>query len=127
MLTTIKTFYVAGVSFRPADIIDALGENEKIRLVAEPENKFDANAIKIECEFTREQDDIEETGAARPPERTWEHIGYVPKGETWLYHLLRQLNIPIQLRMDVNPTAEPHRRLLVSAAVETNPKAPFVQ
>lgn len=126
MLTTIKTFYVAGVSHKPADIIDALGANEKIRFVAEPDNRFDSNAIKIEAFFEREME-IPNSIAGLEVKQSWEHIGYVPKGDTWLYHLLRQLNIPIQLRMDVNPTAEPHRKLLISAAVEANPKAAFQQ
>ena len=122
-LIALKTFYVAGVSFRPADVIDPLGVNEAIRLVAEPDNKFDAQAIKIECKFIRE--DREEDGEVIQT-ITWEHIGYIPKGDTWLFHLVRQLGGTLHLRMDVNPEAEPHRKLLVTSAVEVDPSKAFV-
>lgn len=118
----LKTFYVAGVSFRPSDLIDALGVGESIRLTAEPDNKFDANAIKIECLFTREVDD--EDGHMVDKE-TWEHIGYIPKGDTWIFHLIRGLGGVIRLRLDVNPGAEPHRMLLVTSAVEIDPTLGF--
>lgn len=123
MNTIIKTFYVAGVSFRPASVIEPLGENEKIRMVAEPTNEYDKNAIKIEALFQREveEDENENTEIIE----SWEHIGYVPKGDTWLFHLLRSLSVTIKLRMDVNKEAQPHRMLLVTAAVETNPELEF--
>jgi hypothetical protein len=127
MNTLLKTFYVAGVSFRPASVIDPLGTNEKIRLVAEPTNEYDKQAIKIEALFVREvdeDDDTQQAGGAHITE-SWEHIGYIPKGDTWLFHLLRGLGVTIKLRMDVNKEAAAHRMLLVTSAVETNPELEF--
>lgn len=119
----LKSFYVAGVQCRPAEIIDALGENEEIRFVAEPDNKFDANAIKIECKFTREEETTEDEANV---EVTWEHIGYVPKGDTWLFHLVRHLGGHIYLSLAVNHGEATHRMLLVTTAYTSDTTLPFV-
>lgn len=123
----VKSFYIAGVQFRPADVINPLlesKEQEKIKFTAEPDNKFDPNAIKIECLFTHETGETiqvpDTVGTKDSPivESTWEHIGYVPKSDTAIFHLIRRLGGKISLRLDIKPGAETHRAFLVTAAVE---------
>lgn len=46
-----RTFFIAGVKFRPREEIakaaNAMKEGDKLTLVPEPTNKFDPNAVKI--------------------------------------------------------------------------------
>lgn len=61
---------VAGVSFRMESVMNfCYGYHRKILLVAEPENKYDANAIAVHATFTDKDGSPFST-----------HIGYVPKG-----------------------------------------------
>ena len=65
-----RTFYIAGVQFRPASALEAiksLSEGDELILDPEPENKYDANAIRIMFDY--EKGDLV----------TREHLGYVPK------------------------------------------------
>lgn len=61
-----KTYInLAGVTFLQENLKQLLGSKKKIiRFTAEPENKFDSNAVKVEAEFNEEE---------------WKHIGYIPK------------------------------------------------
>lgn len=62
-------FQVAGVTFRRRESLGmahmAKERDVAVRLVPEPDNKFDRNAIRVEM---RAQD-----------EQPWEHVGYVPR------------------------------------------------
>jgi hypothetical protein len=64
-MSTERRFFLAGVQFRPnaKEVISQLEEGEVLELEPEPENKFDANAIKINYYDGRE----------------YHHLGYVPK------------------------------------------------
>jgi len=45
------SFYVAGVKFHDAyKCIDRMKVGDKLQMIAEPENKFDPNAIRLEFE-----------------------------------------------------------------------------
>jgi endonuclease/exonuclease/phosphatase family metal-dependent hydrolase len=69
-----KTFYIAGVQFRPASALDAikqLKEGDELILDPEPDNQYDPNAIRILIEVEFEKDG--EQMVVR------EHLGYVPK------------------------------------------------
>lgn len=114
----IMTFAVAGVQYRPANVIDPLVDGMEIRFVAEPENAYDKFAIKIEA-F---EEDMDEQGS----KGIWNHIGYVPKKNTWIFHLLRQANIKIDLSLLVNHNATDKDKLLVSTSFTGNKEAAFI-
>lgn len=118
VLTPVHNFYVAGVSHRPANIIDGLASGQLCQLVYEPENEFDKNnAIRIEAYFSRSDGSLP----------SWEKIGYVPKKETAVFHLLRKLQVPVRLSMAVAHEAVEHRKILISAfVVVSNPECPFL-
>jgi hypothetical protein len=46
-----KKFFIAGVQFHPgaSKAIGVLEEGDELFLVSEPTNKFDSNAVRIEC------------------------------------------------------------------------------
>lgn len=115
-------FNVAGVQFRPSEDIDTLAPTrEIIRLVYEPENKFDAhNAIRVEAKFTIESED-----PSTPSVDEWRLIGYVPKKSTALLHLARKAGITVSSKCFVNHDALPHDKILVQVEYSGDPDAAF--
>lgn len=109
MKTELLSFNIAGVSFRPQDDIDALSTTgEKIRLVFDPTNPYDANAIRVECEFILEKGDD-----GTPLKAEWRHIGFVPKKNYAAVHLFRKAKIPLLYTLFVNHDAAPQDKCLV--------------
>lgn len=94
-LIELKSFNVAGVAYRPANVIDELQTGDAIRFVAEPTNPYDAFAIKVEAYHC-------EDGAT--PD-SWNLIGYIPRKETWIFHLLRIAGVKMELKLFVNHDA----------------------
>lgn len=104
--TELGSFHVAGVSYRPECVIEQLNTGDKIRFVAEPTNVYDANAIRIEVPF------------GDPTLEQWELIGYVPRKNTGLYHIMRRLGVKLYLKLFVNKDANEQDMLLVKVEYE---------
>ena len=86
-----RSFYIAGVQFRPKDIISnamkAMSKDDYLKLEPEPTNKFDPNAIKIVFEG--------------------DFIGYVPKKFSSEIVALLEAGIELDcVVMEVNPNAK---------------------
>ncbi len=115
----IKSFHVAGVQFRPTEVIEPLKTGEKIRLVAEPDNKYDPSAIKVECLFEFEDESVDADFGDEHIRTEWKHIGYIPKKDTAIFHLLRKAGIPILCQLFVNQDAADWDKLLVTTGFTT--------
>jgi len=120
MKIELPAFNIAGVQFRPANVIDPLVDGQTIRFVCEPENPCDKFAIKVEAFQPTSVIDSDDTMIAK-----WNHICYVPKKSTWLFHLLRQAKIPIFLSLMVNHEATDKDKLLVTSWFEGDKDASF--
>lgn len=116
----IKTIHVAGVQYRPPSVIDALESGQEIRFVAEPGNEYDRFAIKIEALIPEPAEPDSQTGIS-----LWYHIGYVPKRETWVFHLLRKLGVKLTLKLFVNHDAPDQDKLIVRVTALGNEEASF--
>lgn len=58
----VKTFHIAGFQhYDGASVLDKLKPGEKLKMVAEPDNPYDPNAIELRCGKMK--------------------LGYVPRGE----------------------------------------------
>jgi|SRR5579862_347111 len=117
----LKAFTVAGVKYRPGDIIDVLETGDTIRLLAEPENQFDTFAIRVEGYFPH-QDEMSDEGVIK---EHWELIGYVPKKETWIYHILRKAGVKLFLKLFVNQDAPDDEKLHVKVSYQGNEENAF--
>jgi len=97
---TIHSFFVAGVRFHQAnEVIHELKQGEKLKLVPEPENKFDPNAVKIMKDETM--------------------LGYVPKKYSSETSAMLEIGKPIFcILTEINPKAEPWERLKVEIVEE---------
>lgn len=112
----IKSLHVAGVQFRPGNVIDALTTGMSPRLVAEPENKYDPFAIKVEAFL---QDSSDGSG-------TWHHIGYIPKKDTWIFHILRKAGVKLYTKIFVNHDALDPEKIILITSVDGDPNAAFL-
>jgi hypothetical protein len=95
--TTIGRFHVAGFRYyRGPELVGGIQAGEALRLVAEPENPYDAGAVRIEYRGVM--------------------LGYVPRRDNGaISHLLRD-GAPVAGRaVEVRPEEEPWRMLRVEA------------
>ena len=102
-----RTFFVAGVQFRPRHEIDSASKlmnvGDQLGLVPEPENKFDPNAVKIEYN----------TETANGVETVF--LGYVPKKFSSEVSALIGIGAEIQCIVDeVNPAAKTYEMFKVT-------------
>jgi hypothetical protein len=93
-----RTFYIAGVQFRPKEDINknmkCIEVGDILELIPEPENKFDPNAVKI-CYEDLENPDII-------------HLGYVPKKFSAEVAALLEADIYLECIVEeINPAAKP--------------------
>ncbi len=97
--TTIGRFHVAGFQYhRGPALITAMRRGDPLRLVAEPRNPYDGNAVRIEY--------------------GGEHIGYVPRRENQGISGLLRDGARVEARViDSRPNEEPWRMLRVEAAL----------
>jgi hypothetical protein len=116
----LKAFNVAGVQFRPSTDIEVLTNDDEISLVAEPENKYDVFAIMVLARF-----DIE-TDEGQPPIVEWRHIGYIPKTQTWILHVLRIAQVQLYPKLFVNHDAPDPEKLIVKISYDGEPDASFI-
>ena len=105
-----RTFFVAGVQFRPHHEIDSASKlmdvGDQLGLVPEPENKFDPNAVKIEYN-TETADGIVST-----------FLGYVPKKFSSEVSAMLGIGAPIICTVDeVNPSAKTYEMIKVTVAI----------
>jgi len=105
-----RTFYVAGVQFRPRHEIDTAAREMmtgmQLGLVPEPTNKFDPNAVKIEYN-TETADGIVST-----------FLGYVPKKFSSEVSAMLGIGAPINCTVDeVNPSAKTYEMIKVTVAI----------
>ena len=97
-----RSFYVAGVQFRPkediAKVLGTMKANDTLVLEPEPLNKFDPNAVKIiQGEF---------------------FIGYVPKKFSSEVSAMLGLGAPIICTVDeVNPAAKTYEMFKVTVSI----------
>ncbi len=93
-----RSFYIAGVQFRPKDITNKvmkqLKKGDYLDLVPEPTNKFDPNAIQICFEDLDSPDMI--------------HLGYVPKKFSAEVAGLLETDIDLECIVEeINSSAKP--------------------
>lgn len=102
-----RTFYVAGVQFRPAaevrEVMSYIHEGSYLDLKPEPENKYDPNAIKIVF-VEYDTDDL--------------HLGYVPKKFSAEVAALLEAGIDLVcIVLEANPNAKPWEMLKVAVKI----------
>jgi len=105
-----RSFYVAGVQFRPRQEIDkAVREmkvGDRLLIEAEPLNKFDPNAVMImyEKESDTHIDNI--------------FLGYVPKKFSSEVSAMLGIGAPVICTVDeVNPSAKTYEMIKVTVAI----------
>jgi len=99
-----RTFYIAGVQFRPeneiAQVIKQIHIGDVLVLTPEPTNSFDPNAVKIEYNV----DNI--------------FLGYVPKKYSSEVAGMLEIEAPITCTVDeVNPLAKTYEMIKVTVQV----------
>jgi hypothetical protein len=108
-----RSFFIAGVQFRPKGDIAIAGaklkEGDILTLAPEPTNKFDPNAVQI---FTNYKTAADET-------TTDNHfIGYVPKKYSSEVSALLGIDAPVQCTVDeVNPAAKTYEMFKVTVSI----------
>jgi hypothetical protein len=109
-----RSFFIAGVQFRPKEDIKSAAEELKaggsLILEPEPTNKFDPNAVKIVYRADEE----------RRKEDGWEDIflGYVPKKYSSEVSALLGIDAPVQCVVDeVNPSAKTYEMFKVTVSL----------
>lgn len=95
-----RKFFIAGVQFRPSDEIRKVKEliknKDYLKLVPEPSNKFDPNAIKIEYDLKTDKGIVSI------------HLGYVPKKFSSEVAGLLEHGIELVCNVEeINPDAKP--------------------
>lgn len=103
----LLTFFVAGVKYRPPEVIDRLTNQDVLKLEAEPSNPYDEFAVKV----------LDLLGNL---------VGYCPKKQTWILHFLRKAGVPLSLSLSVNKDARPDEQLCVRVMTVGNPDQPFI-
>lgn len=101
-----RTFYIAGVQFRPQTEIKAAAKEMKVggllKLYPEPSNKFDPNAVKI-------------YSIPDPPSDEAYFLGYVPKKFSSEVSALLSIGAPVECVIDeVNPEAKTYEMFKVT-------------
>ena len=104
-----RTFYVAGVQFRPkGDISIAsakLKEGDKLTLVPEPTNRFDPNAVQLFTDYHTEGIDNH-------------FIGYVPKKYSSEVAGMLSIGAPVECIVDaVDPAAKTYEMFIVTVQI----------
>ncbi|MFA5037908.1 MAG: HIRAN domain-containing protein [Candidatus Izemoplasmatales bacterium] len=98
-----RSFYVAGVQFRPRHDIDSavklMNVGDQLGLVPEPKNKFDPNAVKIIAEIEKEE----------------YFLGYVPKKFSSEISALMEIGGELKCVVEaVNPDAKAWEKIKVA-------------
>ena len=106
-----KTFYVAGVQFRPHqeiyEAVNKMSVGDHLGLVPEPTNKFDPNAVKIEFN-TETADGIKST-----------FLGYVPQKFSSEISALMEIGGELKCVVEaVNPDAKAWEKIKVAIVDE---------
>lgn len=104
-----RTFYIAGVQFRPKNEISQAAKEMKVgdvlRLSPEPENPYDPNAVRIE--FDMETTDIHTGGNI--------FLGYVPKKFSSEVAGMLSIDAPLECIVDaVDPGAKTYEMFKVT-------------
>ncbi len=107
-----RTFFVAGVQFRPRHEIDSASKlmniGDQLGLVPEPENKFDPNAIKIEFN-TETADGVKSV-----------FLGYVPKKYSSEVAALLDVDLDLECVVEeVNPQGKTYEMIKVTIQEKT--------
>ena len=108
-----RTFFIAGVQFRPRWEIDAavkqIETDDQLTLVPEPANKFDPNAVQIYYESLSEDLEKEELAT---------FLGYVPKKFSAEVSAMLEIGAPIICTVDeVNPSAKTYEMIKVTIQI----------
>ena len=101
-----RTFYVAGVQFRPRHEIDqaakGLSAGDKLVLMPEPTNKFDPNAVQIQT-----------IGGERAI-----FLGYIPKKFSSEVSAMLGIGAPVICTVDeVNPSAKTYEMIKITVQI----------
>ena len=109
-----RTFFIAGVQFRPRWEIDAAVKqieiSDQLTLVPEPANKFDPNAVQIYYESLIGED-LEKGELAT-------FLGYVPKKFSAEVSAMLEIGAPIICTVDeVNPSAKTYEMIKVTIQI----------
>ena len=109
-----RSFYVAGVQFRPKQVIneavESLNVGDVLSLLPEPSNKFDPNAVKIIQELKGDEETKTE-GISR-------FLGYVPKKFSSEVTALLSIDAPIICTVDeVNASAKTYEMFKVTVSI----------
>uniref|UniRef100_A0A6M3LTV3 Putative HIRAN domain containing protein n=1 Tax=viral metagenome TaxID=1070528 RepID=A0A6M3LTV3_9ZZZZ len=113
-----RSFYVAGVQFRPKHEIAAamkeVKEGDRLGLVAEPDNKYDPNAVQIKCNI----EDPKDGGSFIPI-----FLGYVPKKFSSEVSALLEAGVDLDCIVEAaNPAAKPWEMLKVVIKEKEEPE-----
>jgi len=103
-----RQFFIAGVQFRPKGDISIAGAKmkvgDKLRLIPEPTNKFDPNAVMITLQIEESQEEY--------------FLGYVPKKFSSEVSGLLGIGAPVLCTVDeVNPSAKTYEMFKVTVAL----------
>jgi hypothetical protein len=109
-----RSFYVAGVQFRPRqeinEAVESLKAGDVLSLLPEHSNKFDPNAVKIMQELKGDEEAKTE-GVSR-------FLGYVPKKFSSEVTAFLSLGAPIICTVDeVNPAAKTYEMFKVTVSI----------
>jgi len=109
-----RSFYVAGVQFRPRqeinEAVESLKAGDVLRLLPEPSNKFDPNAVKIMQELKGDEEAKTE-GVSR-------FLGYVPKKFSSEVSAMLGIGAPVVCTVDeVNPSAKTYEMFKVTVSI----------
>ena len=98
-----KEFFVAGVKFHESHLVmDELEVGTEFDMVAEPDNKYDPNAVRLEFDYVKVNEIISTM------------IGYVPaKFSAEIAAFLEIGEDPICLITELNPQSKPWERIKV--------------
>lgn len=104
-MTNMKIYdgVIAGV-FHAAPDFNLLRVNDPVRLIPEPDNKFDANAIRVDSLH----------GAK---------LGYIPRLETWPFHqYMKDPAKRLETRISyLNPQAKGNQITIVTTLLDSTP------
>ena len=103
-----RTFFIAGVQFRPKNEIAEAGkilkQGDLLRLIPEPTNKFDSNAVMITLPIEEEQKEL--------------FLGYVPKKFSSEVAGMLSIGAPIGCIVEVvNPAAKTYEMFKVTVQI----------
>ena len=109
-----RSFYVAGVQFRPRqeinEAVESLKAGDVLSLLPEPSNKFDPNAVKIMQELKGDEEAKTE-GVSR-------FLGYVPKKFSSEVSAMLGIGAPVVCTVDeVNPSAKTYEMFKVTVSI----------